>query len=154
MWDILDCLVLHQFVNGPILLFRLLVLWPYVDEYSRQHVEHLEALELSDWDALKAVQEVLLLARETTERLEGEHIPTGSRALKYLWRFVCIMAQRAPSDSVAVLSAQQRIAIPLAWAMGDKMLAELDDPNWVFAMAFMAYMDPSGEYFAVHIWSM
>ena len=32
------------------------------------------------------------------------------------------------------------------------MMAELDDPNWVFAMAFMAYMDPSGEYFAVHTW--
>ena len=55
MWDILDCSVLHQFVNVLILLFRLLVLQPHVDEYSRQHVEHLEALELSDWDALKAV---------------------------------------------------------------------------------------------------
>ena len=29
--------------------------------------------------------------------------------------------------------------------MKDKMMDELDDPNWVFAMAFMAYMDPSGE---------
>ena len=38
--------------------------------------------------------------------------------------------------------------------MMDKMMAELDDPNWVFAMAFMAYMDPSGEYFAVDTWSM
>ena len=43
---------------------------------------------------------------------------------------------------------------PLAWAMKDKMMAELDDPNWVFAMAFMAYMNPSGEYFAVHTWSI
>ena len=154
MWDILDCLILHQFANGPILLCRLLALRPHVDEYTRQHVEHLEALELSDWDALKAIQEVLLLARQTTERLEGEYIPTAPRALKYLWRFVCIMNQRAPSDSVAVLNAQQCIAVPLARAMWDKMLAELDDPNWVFAMAFMAYMDPSGEYFAVDIWSM
>ena len=64
------------------------------------------------------------------------------------------MAQRSPSDSVAVLSAHQRIAIPLAWAMMDKMMTELDDPNWVFVMAFMVYMDPSGEYFAVHTWSM
>ena len=31
-------------------------------------------------------------------------------------------------------------------------MAELDDPNWVFVMAFMAYTDPSGEYFAVHTW--
>ena len=83
------------------------------------------------------------------ERLEGEHIPTGSRALKYLWRFVCIMAQRSPTDPVAVLSSCQRIVVPLARAMMDKMMAELDDPNWVFAMAFMAYMDPSGEYFAI-----
>ena len=93
MWDVLVCLVLHQFVNGPILLFGLLALQPYVDEYSQQHIEHLEALELSDWDALKAVQEVLGLARETIERVEGEHIPTGSCALKYLWWFVCIMAR-------------------------------------------------------------
>ena len=92
---------------------------------------------------------MLGLARGTTERLEGEHIPTGLRTLKYLWRFVCIMAQRSPLDSVAVLNAQQHIAIPLAWEMGDKMMGELDDPNWVFAMAFMAYMDTSGEYFAV-----
>ena len=56
----------HQFVNGPILLFRLLTLWPYVDEYSQQHVERLEALELLDWDALKVVYEVLGFARETT----------------------------------------------------------------------------------------
>ena len=59
MGDVLVCLVLHRFLNGPILFFRLLVLRPYVDEYSRQHVEHLQALELSDWDALKAIYEVL-----------------------------------------------------------------------------------------------
>ena len=29
------------------------------------------------------------------------------------------------------------------------MLAELDNLNWVFMMAFMAYMDLSGDYFAV-----
>ena len=34
------------------------------------------------------------------------------------------------------------------------MLAELDDPNWVFVMAFMAYMDPSGERFAFDTRSM
>ena len=73
--------------------------------YSQQHVEHLEALELPDWDALKAVYGVLGLAQETIERLEGGHIPTRSRALKYLGWFVCIMAQRSPSDSVALLSA-------------------------------------------------
>ena len=44
------------------LFFRLLVLRPYIDEYSRQHVEQLQALELSDWDALKAIYEVLGLA--------------------------------------------------------------------------------------------
>ena len=88
------------------------------------------------------------------EWLEGEHIPTGLRVLKYLWRFVCIMAQRSPSDSVAVLNANKCTAVPLAWAMGDKMTAELDDPDWVFAMAFMAYMDPSGECVAINTRSM
>ena len=101
-----------------------------------------------------AIYDVLGLARDTTERLEGEHVSTGLCALKYLWRFVCIMAQRSPSDSATVLSTQQCIAVPLAWAMIDKIMAELDDPNWVFAMAFMAYMDPSREYFAVETWSM
>ena len=96
MGNVLVCLLLHRFVNGPILFLRLLVLRPYVDEYSRQHVEHLQALELSDWDALKAIYKVLGLARDAMERLEGEHIPIGSRALKYLWRFVCIMVQRSP----------------------------------------------------------
>ena len=33
-------------------------------------------------------------------------------------------------------------------------MAKIDDPNWVFAMAFMAYKNPSGEYFAVDTWSM
>ena len=64
------------------------------------------------------------------------------------------MAQRSPTDSIAVLSSHQCIAVPLARAMKDKMMAELDDPNWVFAMAFMAYMDPNGEHFAIHTWSM
>ena len=59
-------------MNDPILFFRLLVLWPYIDEYSRQHVEQLQAPELSDWDALKAVYKVLGLARDTTERLEDK----------------------------------------------------------------------------------
>ena len=132
-------------MNGPILFFRLLVLQPYIDEYSRQHVDQLYTLELSDWDALKAIYEALGLAREATEWLEGEHIPTGSRALKYLWRFVCIMAQRSPDDPIAVLNSRQCIVVPFARAMKEKMMAELDDPNWVFVMAFMAYMDPSGE---------
>ena len=139
MWDALFCLVLHRFVNGPSLLFRLLALRPYINEYSRQHVEHLEALELSDWDALKAVYKVLGLVREMTERLEGEQIPTRSRAPKYLWQFVCVMAQRSPSDSVPVLTSQQCIAASLGWAMGYKVLTELDNPNWVLAMVFMAY---------------
>ena len=154
MGNVLVCLLLHRFVNGPILFFRLLVLQPCIDEYSRQHVEQLQALELSHWDALKAIYEVLGLTQDTTKRLEGEQIPTGSCALKYLWRFVCIMAQRSPTDPVVVLSSHQHIVIPLARAMMDKMMAELDDPNWMLAMAFMAYMDPSGEYFAVHTWSM
>ena len=136
------------------LFFRLLVLQPYVDEYSRQHVEELQAHELSDWDALNAMYKVLDLARDATERMEGGQIPTGSRALKYLWRFVCIMAQRSPADPIAVLNSCQSIVVPLARAMKDKMMDELDDPNWVFAMAFLAYMDPSGEYFPVHTWSM
>ena len=101
---------------------------------------------------MNAIHEVLGLARDTTERLEAEKIPTGSRALKYLWRFVCIMAQRSPADPIAVLNSRQSIVVPLARAMKDKMMAELDDPNWVFT--FMAYIDPSGEYFAVHTWSM
>ena len=126
-------------------VFRFLVLWPYVDEYSRQHIEQLQALELSDWDALNTIYEVLGLARDATEQMEGEQIPTGSRALKYLWRFVCIMAQRSPADPIAVLNSRQSIVVPLAWAMKDKMMDELDDPNWVFAMAFITYMDPSGE---------
>ena len=66
-------------------------------------------------------------------------------ALKYLWRFVCIMAQRFPADPIAVLNSRQSIVVPLALAMKNKMMDELDDPNWVFAMAFMAYMDPNGE---------
>ena len=53
-----------------------------------------------------------------------------------------------------MLNSQQGTVVPLAWEMKEKMMAELDGPNWVFAMAFMAYMDPSGEYFAVHTWSM
>ena len=110
-----------------------------------EHLYQLYALELSDWDALKAIYEVLGLTRDAMERMEGEHIPTGSRALKYLWRFVCIMAQRSLDDPIAVLNSRQRIVVPLARAMKEKMMAELDDPNWVFAMAFMAYMDPSGE---------
>ena len=35
-----------------------------------------------------------------------------------------------------------------------KILAQLDDPNWVFAMALMAYIDPNGEYFVVDLWSI
>ena len=77
--------------------------------------------------------------------MEGEQIPTGSRALKYLWRFVCIMAQWSPANPIAVLNSRQSIIVPLAQAMKDKMMDKLDDPNWVFAMAFMAYMDPSDE---------
>ena len=114
MGNVLVCLLLHRFVNGPILFFRLLVLWPYVDEYSWQHVEQLQALELSDWDALNAICEVLGLAPEATERMEGEQIPTRSRALKYLWRFVCIIAQRSPADPIAVLNSRQSIVVPLA----------------------------------------
>ena len=58
MWGILNYLVLHQFLNGPIFAFKLLALCPQVDEYSLQNVEHLEILELLDWDELKYVKEV------------------------------------------------------------------------------------------------
>ena len=34
------------------------------------------------------------------------------------------------------------------------MMGELDNPNWVSTMASMAYMDPSGEYFAIDTRSM
>ena len=70
-------------MNGPLLLFRLLALRPHIEKYSQQHVEHLEALELLDFHALKAVHEVLALARDTKGMLDAEHIPIMSRALKY-----------------------------------------------------------------------
>ena len=116
MGNVLVCLVLHRFVNGPILYLRLLVLWPYIDEYSWQHVEQLQALELSDWDALKGINKVLGLTRDATERLEGEHIPTGSRALKYLWRFICIMVSAARSQYAPNLcSTCSRRLVTLYW---------------------------------------
>ena len=64
------------------------------------------------------------------------------------------MEKWSRADSTAELSSQQRIFVPLAWAMEEKMLAELDDPNWVFMMASISSMDPSGEYFAIDIWSI
>ena len=85
MWDVLFRLVLHQFLNGPILLFRLLALQPYIDEYSRQNVEQLEALELLDWNALKVEYELLGLTQETKEWLEGEYVSTVLHVIKYLW---------------------------------------------------------------------
>ena len=110
-----------------------------------QHLEHREALELSVWDASQAVQEVLEVPQETTARLEVEDIPTGLRAFKYLWRFVCIMSHQSLTDFVARLSTQQRFVVPMTRAMEDKMLTELDHYNWVFAMPFISYMDPSDE---------
>ena len=67
---------------------------------------------------------------------------------------VCVHhGPNVPLGSFVVLSAKQCIAVPLAQSIGYKMLAELDDSNGVFVMAFMAYMDPS-EYLAVDIWLM
>ena len=127
---------------------RLLTLRGVVDEYCRRYVDRVRTtLELVDWDALSAICELLEVPRQTSLNLEADNTPTGPRALKYFWRFLRILEVRSTQDSVAVLSAQQRTAVPLAYGMKRKMLEALDDPNWVFAMAFMAYMDPSGEFF-------
>ena len=85
------------------------------------------------------------MPQEMTVQLEVEDIPTGLRAFKYLWQFVCIMSHQSLTDFVARLSTQQRFVVPLTRAMEDKMLTKLDDCNWVFAMPFMAYVDSSGE---------
>ena len=66
LWDVLVCLVSHWFLNGPFLLFKLLALRPYLDEYLHgSTLSTYGALELSDWDALKAVYKVLGLVHET-----------------------------------------------------------------------------------------
>ena len=130
------------------MVHRLLTLRAVVDEYCRQHVDKVRnALELQDWDALAAMCELLEVPKQTSLNLEADLTPTGPRALKYFWRFQRILHVRSRQDSVAVLSAAQRTAVPLAHGMRMKLLEALDDPNWVFAMAFMAYMDPSGEFF-------
>ena len=125
------------------MVHRLLTLRAVVDEYYRQHVDRVRhALELQDWDALSAMCEVLEVPKQTCLNLEADLTPTGPRALKYFWRFLRIMHVRSLQDSVAVLSARQRTTVPLAHAMKTKMQEALDDPNWVFAMAFMAYCTP------------
>ena len=53
-----------------------------------------------------------------------------------------------------MLSAQQSIVVPFAWGMEEKMLAELDNPNWALLMAFMAYMNGSGECRPMDIFSV
>ena len=64
------------------------------------------------------------------------------------------MQKLSIDDSVATLSAQKSIVVPLAWGMEEKMLAELDNPNWALLMAFMAYMNVIGECCPMDVFSV
>ena len=106
-----------------------------------------EPLELGHWQVLRAVKELLGIAKAASLRLEADTVPTGGQALWVFDRLLRYLNTHAVDSDH--LNESMRNIIKLAGGIMMKLSEELASPNWLFGLAFLALMDKSGECMSV-----
>lgn len=115
-----------------------------LDEYWKAHPDAPEAMDVCDWDVLRHFCRFLEIIANTTRRLEADNVVTIGKALQRLHKLRVALCECANDMDKGPLKGIRHGV----QSMLTKLNKEMDDPNWMFALAFGAYMDPSGEWSA------
>ena len=120
----------------------MLVLRQPIETYFKEHsASYAEPLEISHWQRLEDLVQFLSVIKTASLKMEAEDCITGSKAAR-VFRMLRIHLNNERQEEMKGKGAG---IVPLANAMFFKLDKELDSPNWMFGMAFLAFMDPSGE---------
>jgi hypothetical protein len=84
---------------------------------------------------------VFATIKRCSKRLEAEEYCTGSKALKLLWKLRYFLILQVHEECKGTGTA----LVPLCKDICRKLTDGMEDPTWVWQMAFLALMDPSGE---------
>lgn len=98
-------------------------------------------IEIHHWEYMEAVLPILALFKHTSKYLEADDYPTGSKALRKLWKLRLCVA-RVHEDTPAAATG---LAVkPFCRYLLVKFDELMNDPTLFFQWAFLAFMDPSG----------
>lgn len=115
------------------------------EAYFRDHGEYAQPLEISHWQQLHQLVQFLCVIKTASLKLEADECVTGSRAVR-VFRMLRAHLREEGREEVKGRGAG---IVPLARAMLWKLETEVDKPNWLFGMAFLAFMDPAGEWLSL-----
>ncbi len=100
-----------------------------------------DPIEMNHWEYMEALLPVLNLFKVTSKYLEGTKYPTGSKALKKMWKLDAAVTKVHANEP----NAYTGLAIkPFCRDLLVKLQEVMDDPTLVWQWAFLALMDPSG----------
>ena len=114
--------------------------------FRSQKGKYENPIEMNHWEYMEVMLPVLNYIKVTSKYLEGQKYPTGSKALKKLWKMTVALQQVHANEPAAYTGlAMKPFCRDLLW----KLEQVMNDPTLVWQWAFLALMDPSGGVFFV-----
>ena len=113
-----------------------------IDAWVRsQKGEYQNPIEINHWEYMEKVLPVLSAFKKTSKYLEADEYPTGSKALKQMWKLHRALVSTRDSEGHDGL---QRTVQGFAAHLVRKLNHVMDDPTHVWQWAFLALLDPTG----------
>ena len=113
-----------------------------IDAWVRsQKGEYQNPIEINHWEYMEKVLPVLSALKKTSKYLEADEYPTGSKALKQMWKLHRALVSTRDS---AGRDGPERSMKGFVMHLLRKLVWVMDDPTHVWQWAFLALLDPTG----------
>ena len=113
-----------------------------IDAWVRsQKGEYQNPIEINHWEYMEKIVPILSAFKKTSKYLEADEYPTGSKALKQMWKLHRALVSTRDSGGHDGL---QRAVQGFAAHLVRKLNHVMDDPTHVWQWAFLALLDPTG----------
>ena len=114
---------------------------PLTKWFQGNFATYKRALELQDWEVLREFCKFLLGPKDVSLALEADGRVTAGKALHLMTKLRCYLGTMVYELDKGTLKG----ILGMVTTMARKLRDELDDPHWMFALCFMAFMDVNGE---------
>ena len=113
-----------------------------IDAWVRsQKGEYQNPIEINHWEYMEKILPILSALKKTSKYLEADEYPTGSKALKQMWKLHRALVSTL--DSVGH-DGPERSVKGFVLHLLQKLKWVMDDPAHVWQWAFLALLDPTG----------
>ena len=113
-----------------------------IDTWIRsQRGKYANPIEINHWEYMEALLPLLSCVKKTSKYLEADEYPTGSKALRKMWRLRKTLWGIYEADHPV---GPGRAVMPFCRDLVTKLDELLNDPTLIWQWSFLALMDPTG----------